>query len=178
MDFLALVRKRRSIRSYRPDAVPHDVLDRCLEAARLAPSACNSQPWQFIVVDSPDQRQAVADAAFTGVYTVFSFAKQSPVLVVVTTDRAGYRSRLGGFLRNIRFSLVDIGIAVEHFVLAATEAGLGTCWVGWFSERGVRKALGLPRRTRVVALVCVGYPPDEPCEPTPRKSLEEIRSYV
>jgi nitroreductase len=67
---------------------------------------------------------------------------------------------------------------VEHFVLAATEAGVGTCWIGWFNERGVRRALDVPRNVRVVALLCVGYPSEGLREPTPRKNLEEIRSYV
>ena len=91
---------------------------------------------------------ALMKAAFSGVYSVFAFARQAPVLVV------------------------------EHFVLAATEAGVGTCWIGWFNERGVRKALDVPRSVRVVALLCVGYPSEGLREPTPRKNLEEIRSYV
>lgn len=177
-EFLDLVRQRRSVRRYRPEPVPRDRLERCLEAARLAPSACNSQPWHFLVVDDPATRERLAEAAFGGVYSMCAFAKSAPVLVVVITERSRIAARLGGLWRRVEYSLIDIGIAGEHFALQAEAEGLGACWLGWFDEKGVRRALGLPRATRIDVLFSVGYPaePDEGREKV-RRPLDEIRSY-
>lgn len=175
--FLDLVRRRRSIRSYRPDPVSRALLDACLEAARLAPSACNSQPWHFIAVDEPDLKDRLARAAFSGAYAMNAFAAQAPVLVVVVRESSKYAARLGGLLRGVSFNLMDVGIAVEHFVLQAAESGLGTCWLGWFSDRGVRKILGLPARTEIAVMLSVGYPAHEPDRDSPRKPTAEFRRY-
>jgi len=178
MSFLDLVRKRQSVRSYRPDAVPRDVLERCLEAARLAPSACNSQPWSFIVVSDPATRTRLAEAAFSGLYSMCAFAKTAPVLVAVITERSRYSALLGGLLRRVQYSLIDIGIVGEHFMLQAAEEGLGTCWLGWFNEKGVRQALGLPRTTRIDVLISVGYPADGTVREKVRKAPDEMRRYL
>jgi nitroreductase len=177
VNFLDLARKRSSVRRYAPDPVPRDVLAGCLEAARLAPSACNSQPWQFIVVDEPDLKHRLAEKAFSGAYAMNTFAKEAPVLVAVVTGRSTYAARLGGLLRGVQYSLVDIGIACEHFVLAAAEAGVGTCWLGWFNERGVKEVLGLPAKARVDIVLSVGYPaaPDEAGKK--RKPMSEFCRY-
>ena len=177
MAFLDLVRRRRSIRSYRPDPVPRPVLDVCLEAVRLAPSACNSQPWQFIVVDEPSLKASLAEAAFSGIYSMNAFAAQAPVLVAVVRESSKYTARLGGLFRGIPFNLMDIGISVEHFCLQATEAGLGTCWLGWFNEREVRRVLGLGRRTGIATMLSVGYPAYQPGSDSPRKPTTECRRY-
>jgi nitroreductase len=157
--------------------VPRAALERCLEAARLAPSACNSQPWKFIVVDEPAQRARLADAAFSGAYTMCTFAKAAPVLVVIETLRSTYAARLGAFWRGVQYNLIDIGIAGEHFVLQATEEGLGTCWLGWFNARAVKKALGLGWRTHIDILISVGYPLDATPREKLRKTLDETRCY-
>ncbi len=178
--FLELAGRRYSLRCYdRGRAVPRETLERCLEAARLAPSACNSQPWRFLVVDRDPLREQLGKAAFGGIYRMNSFARQAPVLVAVVRDRARYAARLGGTLRGIEYSLVDIGIAVEHFVLQAAEEGIGTCWLGWFSERGVKRVLGLGRRERVDMMICAGYPPPgyQPREKI-RKAPGEMRSFL
>ena len=178
MKFLELADARYSLRDYSSRAVERDVLERCLEAARLAPSACNSQPWRFIVVDSPDLRERLADAAFSGICTMNQFARKAPVLVVIIRETSRYAARLGGKLRGIPYSLIDLGIAGEHFALQAAEEGLGTCWLGWFHERAVKKVLGLNRRERVDILFSVGYPAEGREQPEKkRKALSEIREY-
>lgn len=179
MAFLDLVRRRRSVRAYAPDPVPREILDRCVEAARLAPSACNSQPWTFLLVDDPERRRCLAEAAFDGVYRMNSFAAQAPVLVAVLTERSRFAALLGGFFRGVQYSLLDVGIAVEHFVLQAAEEGLGTCWLGWFDERGVKRVLDLPAGARVDVLLSVGFPLSaEGAKPrASRKPLEEMRRY-
>ena len=178
MTFLELAAQRQSVRKYLPTTVPREAIERCLEAARLAPSACNSQPWSFIVVDDPATKERVAEAAFSGVYSMCSFARKAPVLVAVVTERATFAASLGGFLKGVQFSLVDIGIAVEHFVLQAAEEGVGACWLGWFNAKGVKKALNLPRRTQVDIMLSMGYPEDATLRPKVRKTIEEMRRYA
>ena len=177
MSFLELAAKRESTRQYAPTPVPREVVDRCLEAARLAPSACNSQPWRFIVVDTEPLRGRLAREAFSGLYNMNRFAAQAPVLIVMVTERSKYVARLGGQFRGMQYSLVDIGIAGEHLALQAAEEGLGTCWLGWFNERAVKKALDLPRSARVDILISLGYPTEPGVREKRRKTLDEIREF-
>ena len=178
MSFIELVQKRRSVRSYRPDPVPREAVERCLEAARLAPSACNSQGWYFVVVDSPEMRERFTEAAFSGLHSMNKFAKDAPVHIAVVRESAKPASRFGGFFRAVDFSLIDIGIACEHLVLQAAEEDIGSCMFGWFDEKGVKRLLGLPRGSRVDLLICLGYT-DRPLRaPKQRKFLDEIRRYA
>ncbi|MCM8759520.1 MAG: nitroreductase family protein [Candidatus Omnitrophica bacterium] len=177
MNFLDLVNKRQSVREYKPDPVPVEVLDRCFEAARLAPSACNSQPWYFIAVTDRHLIEEIANRAFSGIYSLNRFAITAPVIVVVITERSRYSVCLGGYFRGTQYNLIDIGIAVEHFILQATEEGLGTCWIGWFNEREIHKILGIPSRRKIDILLTVGYPASEEIRPKKRRTLDEIRRY-
>lgn len=177
MNFLELVKKRQSIRKYLDKAVPREAIERCLEAARMAPSACNSQPWNFIVVDNPEVKNKVAQAAFSGIYSSNSFAKAAPVLVVVITERSKFIATLGGYFRGIQYNLVDVGIAVEHFILQATEEGIGTCWLGYFNEKAVKKVLNIPKDKKVDIIVSVGYSIDSKIREKNRHNINEIRKY-
>lgn len=177
MKFIDLVKKRQSVRKFLPKPVPRETLDRCLEAARLAPSACNSQPWAFIVIDDEKLKNKIVDEAFSGIYALNTFNKTAPCLVVVVTERSRYTACLGGYLRSVQYSLVDIGIAGEHFVLQAAEEGLGTCWLGWFDEKAVKNILALPKDKKVDVIISVGYPADETVRPKIRKPLDETRSF-
>jgi nitroreductase len=152
-------------------------LDRCFEAARLAPSACNSQPWSFLVVDQPQLKNRLADAALGGLYSMCAFAKGAPVLVVLITESSKKVARMGGFWRGVPYNLIDIGIAGEHFALQAAEEGLGTCWLGWFDEKAVKKVLVLPRSTRIDVLFSVGWPATPEVREKVRKPLAVIRRY-
>ncbi len=177
MTFLELVKKRSSVRKYAAAPVPREVIAKCLEAARLAPSACNSQPWDFIVVDDPALKKKLAEAAFSGIYSMNSFACNAPAFVVVTSSKSGGFAMLGGFFRNIRYSLIDIGIACEHFILQAAEDGVGTCWLGWFNERAVKKTLGISRNKKAEIIISMGYPEDVSYREKTRKSLDEIVKF-
>ena len=177
MNFLELVQKRQSTRTYLSRPVDREKIDRCIDAARLAPSACNSQPWSFVIVDDPEKKQELAENAFSGIYSIVSAAKQAPVIIAVVTEKATYAARLGSFLKGTAYSLIDIGIAGEHLVLQAAEEGLGTCWIGWFNEKKVKKTLGLPRSSHVDILITMGYPADPAIRDKNRKTLEEIRKY-
>ena len=177
MHFLDLVRKRRSVRTYLQRPVPRQIIDRCIEAARWAPSACNSQPWSFIVVDDEKVKDTLAAKAFSGVYGINAFVREAPVIIAVVTERSAYAARLGSYFRGTRYNLIDIGIACEHLVLQAAEEGLGTCWLGWFNERAVKRVLGLARSAKVDILICLGYPKEEAPSEKRRKTLEEVRRY-
>lgn len=179
MTFLELVKSRRSVRRYSSEPVPRAVMERCLEAARLAPSACNSQPWSFVVVDDPAAVAAIARRVFGGIYSMNSFVRDAPALVAVVTGRSTPAARLGGFFKGTRYNLIDIGIACEHLVLQAAEEGVGSCWLGWFDEKALKEALGLPRGSRVDILISMGYAADEPkaAEKT-RKPLDIVRRYA
>lgn len=175
MSFMELVRKRRSVRRFRTDVmVPVDLLQQCVEAARLAPSAENVQPWRFLIVDEPDLKSALSAAAFSGVYRFTQWAARAPALVVLFAELDVLANRIGRRITGIDYYLIDLGIAGEHFCLQAAELGLGTCWIGWFSPRGVRKALKTPRRLRPVALFAVGYPDGERMVEKKRRALADV----
>jgi len=169
MDFYEVIRTRRSIRSYRSEPVPEEVLNRVLEAARIAPSGDNRQPWRFIVVKDEGLKRRLVPACGNQ-----SFIAEAPVVVVacgrnIDYDRGRY---MGGFSM-----LVDVSIAFTHLVLAARAEGLGTCWIGDFSNEEVKRVLGVPEGANVVAVTPLGYPKDEGfAGPGPRKSLKEIVS--
>ncbi|HAH32681.1 MAG TPA: NAD(P)H nitroreductase [Elusimicrobia bacterium] len=174
--FLELVSKRRSIRKYKPLPVEREKLLLCLEAARLAPSACNAQPYRFIVVDEPELKEKVSKAAFSGVYSGCKFAAGAGALVFVVSETGKFSAWLGNRVQSTDFRLVDIGIAAEHFVLAASEQGLGTCWLGWFNAKSAARALGLGPGKKVEIMLSVGYPDEDPSQ-RKRKNMEEFSVF-
>ena len=179
VEFIKLVAIRKSVRRYDPGrVVEREKLELCLEAARLAPSACNAQPWRFVVIDDPPLRDSVAAHTFGRLVSFNRFAAQAPVLVVVVAEESRVVPKLGGLLKDTRYSLMDIGIAAEHFCLQAADGGLGTCMLGWFDESGIRRVLGIPASRRVALVMTVGYPadPDAPRKRA-RKTIDEIRTF-
>lgn len=174
--FLDLVRKRQSARSYRPQPIARDSIEQCLIAAQAAPSACNSQPWHFIVVDDPELKNKLASKIFSGPYAVNGFAKSAPALIVVVSEKEKFLSKIGGYLRGVSYYLIDIGIAIEHFILQAEELNLRTCWIGWFDEKAAKNILSVPHGKKIDCIVSLGYS-DEPPRPKKRKTLDEISSY-
>jgi nitroreductase len=141
MEVFEAIRKRRSVRSYLPDEVSSEKLERMLEASRLAPSAGNIQPWHFIVVSDLQRRRKLSRGRYA------RFLVESPVVLVGCGDRRA----------SPNWYAVDTAIAMQNMVLAATGEGLATCWIGSFSESQVKELLGIPERFRVVALLAVGY---------------------
>jgi len=178
MNFLTLVKKRKSIRKYSSGPIPREMIDSCLEAARLAPSACNSQPWSFIVVDDEKIKNEIVKKALSGIYKMNDFVREAPTLIVVLTEHSTYIARMGGQLRHVKYSLIDIGIACEHLILRAVELGLGTCWLGWFNEKAVKKVLGLPKSKKIDVMISLGYPEVVDGKDKKRKSLKKTRRYL
>lgn len=174
MDITELAKKRQSDRRYLSGAVSREQILRCIEAARLAPSACNSQPWHFIVCDDPDTVAVVAEAA-EGM-GINRFAGQAPVIIAVVLEKMNITARIGSMLKNKDYSMMDLGMAVEHFCLKAAEEGLGTCILGWFDERKAAAALNVPKGKRIPLLITLGHP-DGPTREKIRKPLQEIYSF-
>lgn len=178
MEFLDLVKKRKSVRSYLPKDVPDEYLEKILEAGRLAPSACNSQPWSFVVVKDKQKIERIVGKSMSGKYNMNKFAKEAPVLIIIVTEKSKYVARLAGLLRDVKYNLIDIGIVGDHMTLQAAELGLGTCWLGWFDEKEVKNILGLSSRTKIDVILTLGYASDESIKEKRRKTLEEIITHI
>jgi nitroreductase len=177
MDFLDLVNKRHSVRAYSNKPVQQEKIERCIEAARLAPSACNSQPWTFIVVTDTEKRNNLADTTSNKLLPLNHFTKQAPVMIVIVIEKPKLTAELGSFIKDREFPLIDIGIAAEHICLQAVAEGLGTCMLGWFNEKKVKKILGIPASKRVGLMITMGYPSGNSRKNRPRKETDEILRY-
>ena len=178
MTLLDLIRHRRSIRGFLDRPVEREKIMMCLEAARLAPSACNSQPWKFVVVDDRSLKDKLCHAAFRGIYSINTFCRTAPVIVAIVSEKSKFFARIGGMFRGTKYYLIDIGIAGEHFVLQAEEFGLGTCWIGWFNERAVKSVLNIPQHKKIDILIALGYYDEEKKHPRHRREpLDKIASF-
>ncbi len=151
--FLDLVRTRRSIRNYKTREVENHKFYRMMEAARMAPSWGNRQCWHFVVVKDRRLLGELAEAATSGAYKLNFWIRSAPAIIAACADPKKSKKRHG-----IPYYVAETAIAAEHAVLMATEIGLGTCWVGGFDERKVKKILRVPTGHRVVGLITVGYP--------------------
>lgn len=175
--FYELVNKRQSTRAFDPSRmIDREIIKRIVEAGRLAPSACNSQPWHFIVVDDPELKNKVADATVSKVLMMNHFTKQAPVHIIIVQENVNISSGFGGWVKKKPFALLDIGIAATHICLAAEAEGLGTCILGWFAEDKVKELLHIPSSRRVILDIVIGYP-NQDLRPKKRKSIEEVVSF-
>ncbi len=166
MQFLELTEKRYSVRSYKPGQVEDDKLQQVLEAARLAPTAANRQPIKFIVIHTVGR-----EAELSRIYDRSWFVQAPVVICACATPNQAWVRRDGKNYCN-----VDVAIAMDHLILAATELGLGTCWIAAFDATAAREVLGLPDEVEPVAFTPIGYPNDEP-RPKTRKPLTELVKY-
>jgi nitroreductase len=166
MEFSELITRRYSVRAYKPDPVPDEVLHQVLEAARLAPTAANKQPIQFVVI-----HPAGREAELKRIYKADWFTR-APVVICACTVPAQAWVRGDG--KN--YADVDVTIALDHLILAAANAGLGTCWIAAFDVKAAREVLGLPDSVEPIAFTPLGYPADRP-RPKQRKPLSELVRY-
>jgi nitroreductase len=167
MDFYEVIRTRRSVRRYRAEAIPEEVLARVLDAARIAPSGSNRQPTRLIVATDPGMKLDLA-----GLCHGQAFVAEAPVVVVAVGRDLNYNR---GEWMGRGAMIVDVSIAVDHLTLAARAEGLGTCWIGSFDGPELKRYLQLPEEWEVVALTPVGYPQGEAfTEPKGRMPLEEL----
>ena len=169
MDFYKVIRTRRSIRSYKPDPLPEESLNRVLEAVRIAPSGSNRQPWKFITVEDEELKERLAAACGNQ-----GFIAEAPVVVVACGYDIHYNR--GGYMGDMSM-IMDVSIAFTHLILAARAEGLGTCWIGSFDNDEIKRMLDIPEDFNVVAVTPLGYPRDEGfSDPGPRKPLADIIS--
>ena len=173
-----LILARQSVRRYADTTVEPEKLNLCLEAARLAPSASNSQPWKFIVVDQGPLRTEIAKATYSDIKLINKFTIQAPVLVVIVMEKAKLITRLAMMVKKKEWPLIDIGITASHFCLQATELGLGSCMIGWFDEEKIKKLLQIPSDKSIGLLITLGYAEEGyPLRTKIRKPMDEILRY-
>ncbi len=168
MKFNELAKKRSSVRSYTKRPVSKKMLAEILEAGQLAPTACNIQPFRFVVVKEKENLAALAESYFAEWFT------EAPLVIAICTTPGQAWQRKKHDDKN--YADVDGAIAADHMTLAAEELGLGTCWVGAFNPKIVRKVLGLPRSAEPLVMLTVGHPNEKP-RPKTRKSLDELVNY-
>ena len=168
-----IIEKRRSIRKYQDKPVEKEKIRKIIEAARLAPSASNGQPWRFIAVTEKDNISYMAAEALG---SINKWAKSAPCIIVGCSVKKSFITHyIGEAISGIKYHILDMGIAMEHIVLAAEEIGLSTCWMGWFDERKLKKRLNIPLSWRVVSLLSVGYALKKDIHhPRRRHALDEI----
>ena len=165
---MELIETRRSIRSYKDQEIEEDKLNYVLQAFRKAPSAKNLQPWKLVVIKNKKILKDIAIACNNQ-----TFMEEAPVIIAACAKEEEAYGTMGGYMNSYP---IDIAIALEHLILAATEKGLGTCWIGAFKEQLIKDILGVPENVRVVALTPLGYPARE-ASIRGRKPLTEIISY-
>jgi nitroreductase len=163
VEYQELIRNRRSIRGYRPDPVPEEILGRILEAGRIAPTASNRQPFQIVVVT-----EAATRRQFKEVYDREWFYS-APIILVGCVETEKAWQRVDGF----NAAEVDISIVMDHIILAVANEGLGSCWICNFDEAKAKQMLKIPAGVRVIAMTPIGYPAALP-RPFERKSLAQL----
>ncbi|NOZ28810.1 MAG: nitroreductase [Chloroflexi bacterium] len=166
MEFTELIARRYSVRAYKPDPVEEEKLQQVLEAARLAPTAANRQPFRLIVIHTSGR-----EAELKRIYDRDWFVQAPLVICACAVPAEGWVRRDGK-----RYTDVDVAIVMDHLVLAATNVGLGTCWIAAFDPDAAREVLGLPDDVEPIALTPLGYPADSP-RPKERKPLSELVKY-
>lgn len=175
--FIDLVRQRTSCRAYEPGPVPREHLELMLEAARLAPSACNRQPWRFVVVqDEAVRMQLINEAFLAGI--PMKWAENAGAIIALGMQKSPITHRIAPKISGVDYPLLDLGIAGEHLVLQAEELGLGTCWIGWIKTGEVRRIVGWPRSIEPVGLITVGWPASGAGKTRPRLPSEEIAKWM
>jgi len=154
-----VIKHRRSIRKYKPTPVPEELLNRILEAARIAPSATNRQPWHFIIVKNPEVKRKL---------DIPRWAKEAPIIIVGCAD-----PRISP-----RTHIIDTSIAFQHIILAATSLGLGSCWIGKLgADQKIKEVLNIPPHIKVIAVTPIGFAAEKP-PPKGRKHIGEITTYI
>ena len=163
MDFTDVIKSRRSIRKFKEDIIEDEILERIIEAGRLAPTWANKQGVRYIIVKDSSLIKEIANA------TTQKWTENVPMFIVVFIAP----NKSGKNMNNLEYFTVDAAICMEHLILAATNEGLGTCWIGWFDEYKIKSTLSIPEKVRVIALTPLGYSKYTPREQN-RKPIEQI----
>ncbi len=174
-NYFTLIENRESCRSFDSRSVEKDLLVRMVEAARLSPSACNSQPWRFTVVMG-EKRDALART--TQGMGMNKFTSDVPAFIVISEEKATLAASIAGAVKDQQYAPIDIGLATAHLCLAATDLGLSTCILGWFDEDKVKALLGNAVGNRIRLIIAVGYAKSDALRPKKRKDLDEILVFA
>ena len=174
--FLQLVNKRESCRRFLEKEVEKEKLINCIEAARLAPSACNSQPWSFVAVNKKELTSEVAKAVQK--IGMNKFAEKAGAFIIICQEKANFTAKVGSVLQETAFQDIDIGIAASHICYEATAQGLSTCILGMFDDKKIIKALSLPKGKKIKLVIAVGYAESDKLRNKMRKPFEEVAFFV
>ena len=176
-DFMTLVQARYSCRDYDPaKPVEHEKLIQCLEAARLAPSACNSQPWHFTVVESREMILKTAKCLQES--GMNQFADNAGALIVINEEPAILKAVIAAKMDSQSYAQIDIGIAAAHICYEAASLGLNTCILGWLNEDRIKQLLNIPAEKTVRLVIAVGYAREEKHYNKKRRPMEEICDFM
>ena len=176
MDFFEVVNKRYSCRNYRSDTVEIEKLNKCVEAAVKSPTACNNQPWKFILVTDP-AIVARLKPLLSGALNVNTFTKDCPAFAVLVNEGESIESKIGCIATKKHFSEIDCGMAAQTFCLAAAAQDVATCVMGLGNEKRIKKLLDVPPRKRVLLVIACGYEMEKTKRRGPRKHIKEVRAY-
>jgi len=174
-DFLELAKKRQSCRNFTGEPIPHKELANCIEAARLAPSACNSQPWSFVVVES---REKVKEAAKCGQVLGNPFLDKAGAFIVLIEEHAVLKPPVAARYSSQTFAAGDLGGAAENICLAAESQGVGSCIIGIFDRATLTELCDIPADKNIFLLIALGIPVNSETRPKARKSAEDIVRYI
>lgn len=171
-DIVKIIKDRHSVRNFKPEPVPAEIVEKLLEAARWAPSAGNLQPWFFYVIGGRREKEALAAAALNQLFIV-----EAPLCIVVCAEPGRSACVYGNRGRNL-YCYQDTAAAAQNILLAASGLGLGTCWAGSFSEDEVRQALSIPARLVPVAIISVGFPATDAGRRSSRREVSDVVKFV
>ena len=175
-DFLEICSRRQSCRNFADKAIEHEKLIKCVEAGRLAPSACNSQPWSFVVVETPE---IVAEVAKCGQQFIPNpFLSNAKAFIIVLEEHAFLNASVASLLDSQYFAKGDLGAATVQICTEAETQGLGTCIIGMYDRPKLCELLDISPEKQFAAFIAVGYPSNDTVRPKDRKKLEEITRFV
>lgn len=170
-----IISTRASVRKYADKEVDKNLIEQIVNAAHLAPSACNKQPWRFVIASNRQALEIVNKDGLGGVFVSNKWAQTAPVIIVVCSQKELIVHSIAEKVQGVDYHLIDLGIACQQLVLKAWELGLGTCYIGWFNGKAIKKGLELPRGFNVECLITLGWPaPDLEIKPQAKKPVSEI----
>lgn len=176
MDIFEVFDKRYSCRRYTDQKVDIELIDKIIDAARRAPSACNSQPWHFVAVTDPEKVEKIAKATQKGGIGINKFADKVPAFIVIVRENPSVLNRVAKLVSAHDYVPNDIGIASVTMTYAATALGLGSCIMGWFDDKKVCEILNIPKGREPKLIISLGYPDGEGRNPN-KRDLDDVRSY-
>jgi nitroreductase len=174
---MELFKERYSCRNYLDKEVEKEKLEQIINAALLAPSACNKQPWRYFVVTSKEILEQLKLQCFGGM--INNFVQKVPVLIAVGIKKDIVTHTIaGGLIKNIPYHYIDVGISTDHLMLKATDIGLATCWIGWFNKKNAEKILNTTKGVSLCGFIALGYSADEKVPEKKRESIDKVVRWV